>query len=82
MSAIKKREKKLREEMRSLADRDPFMPFAIVLNDGRRFELHSKRRVAFAEGNARVLVVPDAAPHSSFFNWSDIRSIEIMETAS
>jgi hypothetical protein len=76
-----KQEKKLREELRSLADRQPFLSFAIILRDGQRFELHRKRRVAFAEGNPRVIVVPDGATHSSFFNWSDIRSIEVLEPA-
>ncbi len=78
---MKKREKQLRETLRALADGKPFQPFAIVLNDGRRFELHRKRRVAFAEGNPRVLVVPDGVTHSSFFNWDDIRSIDVLEPA-
>ena len=78
---MSKREKKLREELRSLADRQPFLPFAIILRDGQRFEIHRKRRVAFATGNQRVLVIPEGATHSSFFNWSEIRSIEILEPA-
>ena len=78
---MKKREKKLREEMRLLADRNPFVPFAIVLNDGQRFELHRKRRVAFAEGNPQVIAIPEDAPHSFVFKWSDIRSIEVLQPA-
>jgi hypothetical protein len=67
------------EELRSRRRRQPFEPFVIVLNDGRRFSVVRKFQFGFNE--ERVLVL-DERDLSNFFKPSDIAAFETLHPVS
>lgn len=55
----------------------PFVPFVIVLNDGRRYQVD--RPLAFAFSDSRVLVL-DERGLSEFFPPSAIADVQLLQS--
>jgi hypothetical protein len=66
------------DEIDRLLDRDPFVPFKIILTSGDRYEITGPRQVAM--GDNVVVVVPSKSTHS-FFRKNQIVGVEVAEPA-
>ena len=66
-------------ELKVLRRREPFVPFVIVLNDGRRLPVNRRMQYAFQEWQGVVL---DEQDWISRFKPADIVAIEIAVPAS
>ncbi len=74
-------EKRFFEELSAAKTRLPFVPFAIVLRSGKRYEVTDRLSFGFGgELNPRIAVVPEGGPHE-FFRFCDVAAIEIHEPA-
>jgi hypothetical protein len=71
---------KLFEELSQAKARKPFVPFAIVMRNGSRFEVHDRWHVGFSEGSSFVVVLREDQTHA-FTVWSDVAAIEMLEPA-
>jgi len=63
-------------EIKSLRHKQPFVPFAIVLKDGRKLPVHDKWKVACIEYRGGVM---DEQDHLTQFKVSEIADIELLE---
>ena len=66
------------EELNHLLDRDPFVPFTIIVTSGDRYRITGPRQVALGE-NLVVIVPPRST--MSFFRKNQVVGIEIEEPA-
>lgn len=71
---------KLLDELSRAKARKPFVPFAIVLRDGTRYDVHDRWHVGFSEGSSYVVVLREDQTHA-FTVWSGIAAIELLESA-
>jgi hypothetical protein len=63
-------------KLRVLRRQEPFVPFDIVLTDGRRYSMRHRFQFAFAEDNVVVYIYPDRDLVQSF-RPTDISEIEM-----
>jgi hypothetical protein len=66
------------DEIANLLDRDPFVPFTIILSSGDRYDVTHLHQVAI--GNNVIVVVP---PRSTlaFFRKNQVVGVELHEPA-
>ncbi len=67
------------EELRALKRNQPFVPFIVVLKDGRRFEVIRRLQYAFSE--SRVVVL-DENDRVDPFRPADIADIQLRHPVS
>lgn len=60
--------------------REPFVPFAIVLHDGKRYEVHDRWHFAVSEGSSWVVALRDDQTHA-ILPWSDVAAVKLLEPA-
>jgi hypothetical protein len=65
-------------ELNDLLDREPFVPFTIVVASGDRYKITGPRQVAIGENV--IIVVPVRSTHA-FFRKSQVVGIEVEEPA-
>jgi hypothetical protein len=63
------------EELRARRRQKPFLPFVLVLKDGRRFVMKRPLQYGFSEERVVIFVQHDRDEHE-FFPPSDIATIE------
>jgi hypothetical protein len=63
-------------ELLRLMQRVPFIPFTIALNNGQRFAVVAKERLAYCDG--RVVMFPPNSP-SEYFRLNQINGLEVPE---
>ena len=73
-------DKRIYDELSTAKLRKPFVPFVVVLKDGRRLEVNNWLHIAFGEENPRVVVLPNGGV-SVFFKRDQIAAIEVLEAA-
>ena len=61
------------ELLRTLRRQRPFVPFVIVLKDGRRFQVSRALQFGFNDSHVGVL---DERDHPDFFSPSEIADVE------
>jgi hypothetical protein len=66
------------DEINKLLDRDPFVPFTIILTSGDRYEITGPRQIAL--GERVIVVVPPKSTHS-FFRRNQVVGIDVAEPA-
>lgn len=66
------------DELKKALDRDPFVPFTIVLTSGDRYEVIDPFTVAI--GGSTVVVLPPKSTHV-FFRKNQIVAVEVHEPA-
>ena len=64
----------LREEVDRMVDREPFIPFTIVMASGDRFEVVDPHQIATGENV--IIILPRQAPHV-FIRWNQVSSVEV-----
>ena len=65
-------------ELNDLLDRDPFVPFTIVLASGDRYRVTGPRQVAM--GDTVIVIVPPKSTHV-FFRTNQVVGVEVKEPA-
>jgi hypothetical protein len=65
-------------ELNGLLDREPFVPFTIVLASGDRYKVTGSRQVAIGENV--IVIVPPKSTHV-FFRKNQIVGVEVEEPA-
>ena len=65
-------------ELNDLLDRDPFVPFTIVVASGDRYKVTGPRQVAMGENV--IVIVPPKSTHV-FFRKNQIVGVEVEEPA-
>jgi hypothetical protein len=65
-------------ELNDLLDRDPFVPFTIVLTSADRYKVTAPRQVAMGES---VIVIVPPRSTMSFFRKNQIVGVELKEPA-
>jgi hypothetical protein len=73
-------DQKLFDQLSEAKFRKPFVPFVIMLRDGRQFEIIDRWHVGFARGNPRIVVLPRGGI-SRFFDWDEVTAIQALESA-
>lgn len=66
------------DEIDRLLDRDPFVPFTIILSSGDRYEVTGPRQVAMGEN---VIVVCPPKSTMSFFRKNQVVGVDVAEPA-
>ena len=68
----------IREEIRRLKSRRPFVPYTIVRQNGMRYEITRPFQVAF--NDARIVIMPPDDIGSGFFRMAEIADVEAHRT--
>jgi hypothetical protein len=61
--------------------RKPFVPFTIVLRNGKRYEILDRWDMALADGNPSAAVLLDQGRSYDFFSWRDVVAVEMLSPA-
>jgi hypothetical protein len=72
---------KMFDELSHAKMRKDFVPFTIVLHDGRQFEVEDRWHVGFAVGNPVVVIHSPRLGHHVAFKWDDVAAIRLHERA-
>jgi hypothetical protein len=72
--------KKIFDSLLAAKMRKPFVPFAIRLKNGKRFEIKNRWHVGFSRGNPRIVVLIDGRSHD-YFEWPDVAEIDVQQPA-
>jgi hypothetical protein len=75
------REQQLFDQVYAARKRKPFVPFTLVLRDGKRYEVNDRWGMAMARGNPRVVVLVEEGSATDFFDWDDVAVVEEPSTA-
>jgi hypothetical protein len=67
------------QQLHDLKQRHPFVPFVIILKDGRRFEVTRRMQYGFSE---HLMGVIDDQDHTEDFRPSDIAEIQVSHPVS
>ena len=71
-------ELRLEDELNDLLEREPFVPFTVVVSSGDRYRVTSPRQVALGENI--IVIVPLQSTHA-FFRKNQIVGVEVEEPA-
>ncbi len=69
----------LKDEIVRLLDREPFVPFVVVMASGDRYEVTDPHAVAL--GQNVLIIVPPRSTHV-FMRWNQVSSVEVKEPVS
>jgi hypothetical protein len=69
----------LKDEIVRLLDREPFVPFVVVLTSGDCYEVTDPHSLAL--GQNVLIIVPPRSAHV-FMRWNQVSSVEVKEPVS
>lgn len=67
----------IRDEIRRLKLRRPFVPYTIIRKNGARYEINRPFQVAF--NDVRIIIMPPDDSGSEFFRLDEIANVEAQE---
>ena len=67
------------ESLKELLDRDPFVPFRIVLTSGKEYEITNPHLVAL--GESQITVYPPRSDKWSILRLNQIASLDVGQAA-